>query len=140
MLLASACAAAAVALPASPEAWRKAAQADIEAGVQVTRENHPGMHDQENPGFARNLEAARLHGLALAAQVRDAAGYLAAVQGFNTRIGDGHAGMAVQLDAAALPRSRWPGFVTVWRGNALYVHSSAEGQLAPGCKLIGCVG
>lgn len=140
MLLASACAAAAVALPASPEAWRKAAQADIEAGVQVTRENHPGMHDQENPGFARNLEAARLHGLALAAQVRDAAGYLAAVQGFNTRIGDGHAGMAVQLDAAALPRSRWPGFVTVWRGNALYVHSSAEGQLAPGSKLIGCDG
>jgi hypothetical protein len=135
----TACAAAPV-LPANPAAWRAAAEADIDAAVQVTRENHPGAYDPANPAFLPRLEDARRHGLALAAQVRDAAGYLAAVQGFNTRIGDGHAGMRVMLDAAALPPDRWPGFVTVWRGDALYVFAARAGGPPPGSRLLGCDG
>ena len=95
-LIGGACAAAPV-LPASPHAWRAAAQADIEAAVQVTRENHPGAVDPHNPAFLANLEAARRHGLALAARVVDAPGYVAAIQGFNVRIGDGHAGLCSRL-------------------------------------------
>jgi hypothetical protein len=132
--------AAAPVLPDSPEGWRAAAQADIEAAVQVTRENHPGARDPHNPGFLAKLDAARRHGLALAAKVNDAAGYSAAVEGFNVRIGDGHAGIRVSIDKSARPPTRWPGFITVWRGEALYVHSSQDGQLAVGSKLLGCDG
>ena len=127
-------------LPTSPAAWRAAAQADIDEAVRVTRENHPGAHDPHNPGFAANLEAARRHGLALAAQVVDAPGYVAAVEGFTARIGDGHAGMRPLVDAAALPAPRWPGFVTVWRGDALYVWAAHPGGPAAGSKLLGCDG
>ena len=127
-------------LPASPEAWRAAAQADIEAAVQVTRDNHPGMHDPYNPSFPARLDEARRHGLALAARVEDAAGYVAAVEGFNTSIGDGHAGMRVMIDKAALPAPRWPGFVTVWRRDGLYVFASGSGQPAVGSRLLGCDG
>ena len=137
------CASGAVAapvLPATPDAWRAAARADIEAAVQVTRDNHPGPLDPHNPGFGANLEAARRHGLALADQVVDAAGYVAAVQGFNVRIKDGHAGMFPRLDAFGTAPQRWPGFVTVWRGDGLYVHSSQPGQPAVGSKLRACDG
>ena len=132
--------AAAPALPDSPQAWRAAAQADIEAAVQVTRENHPGARDPHNPRFLANLDAARLHGLALAAKVNDAAGYTAAVEGFNVRIGDGHAGIRARIDKSARPPMRWPGFITVWRGDALYVHSSQAPEVAVGSKLLGCDG
>jgi hypothetical protein len=128
------------ALPASPAAWRAAAQADIEEAVRVTRENHPGAHDPHNPAFAANLEAARRHGLALAARVADAPGYVAAVEGFTARIGDGHAGMRVMIDAAALPPPGWPGFTAVWRGDGLYVWASHAGEPAAGSKLLGCDG
>ena len=136
---AGACAAAPV-LPASPAAWRAAARADIEAAVQVTRENHPGAHDPANPSFPARLDEARRRGLALADGVKDAAGYAAAVEGFTAAIGDGHAGMRVLLDPAALPAPRWPGFVTVWRGDALYVYAAQPGGPAAGSRLLDCDG
>lgn len=138
--LAAPCAAAPVTLPATPAQWRAAAATDIEAAVQITRENHPGALDPHNPAFSTKLEAARRHGLALAAKVGDAAGYVAAVNGFNARIGDGHAGMRVLVDEKALPPSRWPGFVTAWRGEALYVYASLAGQPPAGSRLLGCDG
>lgn len=138
--LAAAAPMAAAELPATPAAWRAAAGADIEAAVQVTRANHPGMHDPRNPAFLAHLEAAHRHGLQLASQVKDMAGYVAAVDGFNTRIGDGHAGLAVRIDKALLPKPRWPGFVAVWRGDGLYVHTATAGQPAPGSKLLACDG
>ena len=138
--LAAAPAAPAVDLPTTPEGWRAAAEADIEAAVQVTRENHPGPFDPQNPGFSANLEAARRHGLALAGKVADASGYVAAVAAFNVRIRDGHAGMFSKLDPSLFPPERWPGFVTVWRGDGLYVHASGPGLPAVGSKLLGCDG
>lgn len=128
------------ALPDVPAAWRAAAQADIEAAVHITRANHPGARDPDNPGFLRHLDQARHHGLSLAARVGDLAGYVAAVQGFNTRIQDGHAGLTVRIDKSALPKRRWPGFVTVWRGDGLYVYQAEPGQPAVGSKLLACDG
>ena len=139
-LLGNAAAAAPAILPTTPEGWRAAAQADIDSAVRITRENHPGMLDPHNQGFAANLEAARRHGLALAEKVLDASGYNAAVLGFNARIKDGHAGMFPRLDKSSMPPLRWPGFVTVWRGDGLYVHSAQPGQPAVGSKLRSCDG
>ncbi len=127
-------------LPTTAAAWRAAAMADIEAAVQITRAHHPGAHDPGNPGFLHKLDEARQHGLALAARVNDMAGYVAAVEGFNVRIGDGHAGLAVRIPKAALPRPRWPGFVTVWRGDGLYVHNADAGWPAVGGKIVSCDG
>jgi hypothetical protein len=126
--------------PTSPEGWRAAARADIETAVQITRDNHPGPVDPHNPGFSANLEAARTHALALADRIGDAAGYSAVLQGFNARIKDGHAGMFPRLDKSTLQPMRWPGFVTVWRGDGLYVHTSGPGRPAPGSKLRSCDG
>jgi hypothetical protein len=145
MLSVSCCAASAAGAtsaswPVSPEGWRAAARADIETAVQITRDNHPGPVDPHNPGFSANLDAARTHALALADKVVDAAGYAAALQGFNARIKDGHAGMIPRLERSSAPTPRWPGFVTVWRGDALYVHSSQPGQPPVGSKLLSCDG
>lgn len=140
MAVASAHAAPPAALPSSAAAWRAAAAADVEAAVQVTREHHPGVHDPNNPAFLANLDAARRHGLQLAAQVEDMAGYVAAVDGFNARIGDGHAGLAVRIDKTLLPKPRWPGFVTVWRGDGLYLHPAASGAAPAGARLLACDG
>lgn len=142
-LVHGAAASAPAALPTTPEGWRAAAQADIESAVQIMRDNHPGMFDPHNPDFAANLDTARRHGLTLAAQVRDAAGYSAAVMGFNARITDGHAGMLSRLDTSARPPLRWPGFLTVWRGDGLYVHmvdNSRPDLPAVGSRLRECDG
>jgi Peptidase family S41 len=127
-------------LPQTPPQWRNAAVRDIQAGYKITVENHPGTFDRTNPGFLKNLKAAKLDGLKLAVKVQDAPGYAAALQAFSTRIHDGHAGMVAKLDSASLPPERWPGFVTVWRGDALYVAAADSGQPAIGAKVTSCDG
>ena len=128
------------AVPQTPAAWRQAAVQDIEEAVRITLANHPGAHDPANPQFRANLENARQQGLALAARVDSAAGYLAALQRFNVTIGDGHAGVAADLDPALLPVVRWPGFVTAWRGNGLYVVAAEEGGPPAGARAESCDG
>ena len=113
---------------------------DIEAGYQLTRENHPGTFDPANPGFLSELDAARAAGLALAAKVRDAAGYEAAIYRFSARIGDGHAGMYTELPTGLVPATRWPGFIAAWRGDALYVYGSEPGGPPAGSRLESCDG
>jgi hypothetical protein len=127
-------------VPQTPEAWRQAAVQDIEEAVRITLANHPGAHDPANPRFRANLEDARQQGLALAARVDSAAGYRAALQRFNVTIGDGHAGFAADLDPALLPVVRWPGFVTTWRGDGLYVAAAEEGGPPAGARVESCDG
>ena len=124
--------------PQTPAQWRQAAIADIEAAYQITLHNHPGTHDPANPAFAANLANARLAGLALAAKVRDGAGYLAALQRFNTQIHDGHAGVVVR-QTVKIPL-RWPGFVAAWRGDGLLVSASEPGGPPSGARIEQCDG
>lgn len=135
LLSAAACAAD---LPQTPEQWRQAAIADIQAGYQITLENHPGVYDPANPSFAGRLTQARERGLALAAQVRDAGGYVAAVQMFNTQIHDGHAGVVPEQSTRTPWRS--PGFLTAWRGDGLYVAASEDGGPPVGARVDDCDG
>jgi hypothetical protein len=128
------------AVPQTPDAWRRAAVQDIEEAVRITLANHPGAHDPANPRFRANVEDARQQGLALAARVDSAAGYRAALQRFNVAIGDGHAGLYANLDAATLPVARWPGFVTAWRGTGLYVVAAEDGGPPAGARVDSCDG
>jgi hypothetical protein len=129
--------------PAAPQtsaAWQRAAVQDINAAYRITLDNHPGAQDAANPGFQKHLAQARRQGLALAARVGNSAGYVAALQAFDAGIHDGHAGVFITLDAGATPPGRWPGFVTVWRGDALYVHDSLPGGPVVGARVLGCDG
>lgn len=126
-------------LPATAEGWKEAAGRDIEAGYAMTVENHPGIWDPHNPAFRGDLKAARDFGLSLADRVSDAPSYSAAVQGFNSRIHDGHAGMIIHLDGKQVAE-RWPGFITAWRGDSLYVYASVAGGPAAGAKVVACDG
>ncbi|WP_338766505.1 S41 family peptidase [Massilia sp. METH4] len=138
--LAATCAAATAQVPpATPAGWQAAATRDIVAAYDITLANHAGVLDPHNPGFSASLKAARDHGLALAARVTDAHGYVAAVQGFTARIQDGHAGMRFKMDGSALAPHRWPGFVAAWRGD-LYVHSAEEGAARQGERIVSCDG
>lgn len=125
-------------LPQTPEQWQRAASADIETAYQITLDNHPGTYDPANPGFATRLGEARKAGLQLAAQVRDGAGYQAALLRFNTVIHDGHAGVAFTMPPAV--EWRWPGFVAAWRGDSMYVYATVPGGPAAGSRIDACDG
>lgn len=127
-------------LPTTAEAWSRVAQEDIRAAAQITRENHPGMHDPLNPQFKHLLERAQTNGLGLARDVRDAAGYVAAIRYFSNTLQDGHAGAYPTIDASALPKAKWPGFVAVWRGDKLFVYNAQEGGPKPGAEITRCDG
>jgi hypothetical protein len=133
-------AAAAAPAPATAAEWRRAALTDIDAAYQLTLENHPGVYDSNNPDFKGNLASARRDALALAGRVTDAHGYSAALQRFDAGFHDGHAGVQAQLDAHLRQRPRWPGFVTAWRRDALYVVGSAAGGPAAGARVNSCDG
>ncbi|MFZ6741988.1 S41 family peptidase [Undibacterium sp. JH2W] len=125
-------------LPATPAAWVDAFKKDLDLAYQETLENHPGTHDPRNPDFRKNLETARSNALALAEQIKDAAGYQAAFNRFNVSLHDGHAGAQATLPPNLAPGLRWPGFMTVWRGDSLYVYASENAQPAVGAKLLSC--
>lgn len=122
----------------SAEQWRQAAVGDIEGAYLITLDDHPGVYDPANPAFAGNLEQAREGGLALAAKVRDGAGYAAALQHFNALLGDGRAGVVLKDMPPATPR--WPGFISVWRGENMFVVSTTPGGPAVGARIADCDG
>jgi hypothetical protein len=124
----------------TPPNWSALASADVEAAYKETRENHAGMYDPANPGFAKLLEQARIEGLKLAKRSRSAAGFEASLTRFRAILGDGHAGAYAALPEQFRPKIRWPGFVAAWRGDAMYVYKSAEGGPTAGAQIISCDG
>jgi hypothetical protein len=129
-----------IALPTTPQAWSQAAINDVKAASQITAENHPGFVDPANPAFKGLLTQAERNGLELAARVTDASGYVAAIRRFSNTLQDGHAGAFPTIDSADLPKSRWPGFVVVWRGNEALVYNSVAGGPARGARIMDCDG
>jgi hypothetical protein len=127
-------------LPTTPEAWAQAAQNDIRAAAQITRDNHPGYVDPANPQFKTLVATAEANGLHLARQVRTAPGYVAALRRFSNTLQDGHAGAFPTLDSSLVPKPKWPGFVAVWRGDAMLVYKSLEGGPPTGARITRCDG
>jgi hypothetical protein len=127
-------------LPATPEAWSSVAQEDIRQAALITQENHPGYVDPRNPQFKTLLAQAERNGLLLARDVTNAAGYVGALRRFSNTLQDGHAGAYPTLDNAALPKTKWPGFVAVWRGNGAFVYNSQAGGPARGAQIMACDG
>ncbi len=128
-------------VPATPSQWAAAAERDVDAAHDLLRDNHPGMVDPANPGFARQLAHARAIGRALARRVRTPMGYDAAIAAFGNALQDGHAGAFATLPAALRPARRWPGFVPAWRGDRLVVQFSDDPVAVPrGATIASCDG
>ncbi len=126
--------------PSQPADWQTAATKDIEAAYQKTVDNHPGMVDPLNPNFPKLLDMARAKGLEFAAKATSAAAYEASIRVFNAAINDGHAGASPRVPEALKAPTFWPGFMTAWRGETLYVFRSLVAEAAAGDKVISCDG
>ena len=122
--------------PTTPQAWSMAAKRDIELTYQIYLANHPGVFNTEDPQFAVRLAVARKNALTLAAQVKDAGGFSAAIDRFSAGLRDGHA--LAYMDVAQSAADRWPGFVAAWRGEGLYVYASTLPEIKAGDEILAC--
>ena len=96
------------------------------------------MFDPLNPGFPAQLARAREHALTFAERVDNAEGHMRALALFSAGLNDGHARVFASYSGTSAPL--WPGFTTVWRGEALHILTPAEGGAPRGSVLLSCDG
>lgn len=124
--------------PSTPGEWRVAAREDVEAAYAIFASRHPGMFDPRNRSFPDQLRRARDTALAFTEQARDAEGHMRALALFSAGLGDGHA--RVQAAYSGTGELLWPGFSTVWRGDALRIRDPVQGGPPTGSVLLACDG
>jgi hypothetical protein len=127
-------------LPVTANDWALAAKQDIAAAYQLTADNHPGMANPLDPDFPALLQQAQKNAMALLPFVNSAMAYEAAIARFSATLQDGHAGAFASLPDELRPKRRWPGFIAVWRGDALWVYHSAVPALSKGMQIVACDG
>lgn len=140
--------AASAAPPAKPdyarwtgEQWRQAAYYDVLFAYQQYVANHPGMYDLANPGFPATLAKARSAGLGAANVVTDRLSYDRALSAFSSVLSDGHAVLYVADNGVREDTPRyWPGFVALWRGDALKVVPRDKASDLAGATIVACEG
>lgn len=123
--------------PTTKAQWRSITERDINAAYSITAQNHPGMFDANNAAFPDLLKQAKAEALTLSAQASGPQVHAAAIARFSTVLQDGHAGAFSSVDR---PARRWPGFRTVWRGDALNVYYSESNNISKGDVISQCDG
>lgn len=129
-----------IAVPTTAQGWADAARQDITAAYQLTADNHPGMANPQDTSFPVLLQQAKKNAMALLPFVNSAMAYEAAIARFSTTLQDGHAGAFASLPDELRPKRRWPGFIAVWRGDALWVYHSAVSEIMKGMQIVACDG
>lgn len=125
----------------APRDWSATLAADVEAMAQALEDTHPGMYDPRNPGFRPQAEAMLAQARMRAQDTTDAGGWWWALRGLVAGFDDGHVQIGL-VPSGGMP-SRWPGFLTVYRGEDQVVASrDAADETAPplGARLIACDG
>lgn len=122
--------------------WSETLRRDATALHEIVIDSHPGAHDSRNPDFRARADA----GLALALQradmTTDAGGWWWAMRILVASFDDGH----VQLSQPSQPSgfsTRWPGFLTIYRGEDQVVATRDEtdpGAPPMGARLVDCDG
>ena len=110
---------------------------DIIAAVAILRAHHPGMFNPYDPGFSGKIEGAKRRALHAAKRVRTKADRQFAIAEINRTLADEHAFVQTSFDGSG---GQWPGFETVWRGDALYVSYLAGEGPPVGSRLLSCDG
>jgi hypothetical protein len=124
--------------PADPR-WSGATIGDVEAAYRLLRDNHPGaaseLHDVD---FQQRLNSAHALALKRARAVSSYQGYLFALAGFATDMGDKHIWSRPTF-VVNLPR--WAGIIVSKRGDAWIVTDTESDQSTIlGASLISCDG
>jgi hypothetical protein len=111
---------------------------DVEGIFNILTENHPGMVDADNPGFAKTLERARRAALARTPRVSTPAAAQFSLMGMIVTIGDAHT--SVGRSGSVPPIQRWPGWQVGWRGEAPVVSGTRPGASIAGARVLDCDG
>ena len=127
-------------LPQTPEAWRAAAEADLEALRMYLREDTPVAVDTENPRMQRWFDRGYREARQRVRRVTDQPSYFYALAPYTNGFQDPH--LSLQ-PVAPIATARWPGFITTARGDDTIVASNdgADGP-APeiGARVVSCDG
>lgn len=127
---------------AAPRDWSATLRQDATALHAIIIDSHPGVHDSLNPEFRARVDAGLAVALRRAESATDAGGWWWAMRAFAAGFDDGHVQLALTNQSGGFP-TRWPGFLTVYRGadQVVAARDEADATLPPiGARLIDCDG
>jgi hypothetical protein len=125
-----------------PRDWSATLVQDATGLHDIIVDSHPGVHDALNPGFRPRLEQGLTVALDRAKTTTDAGGWWWALRAYVASFEDGHVQIGMTQDGFNF-QTRWPGFLTVYRGADQVVADRDEADAATpplGAKLIDCDG
>lgn len=126
--------------PTTPQAWRAAAESDLEALRMYIREDTPVAADAENPRMQSWLDRGYREARRRARRAVDQPSYFYALAAYTNGFQDPHLSLSAVVPIAT---ARWPGFITTARGDDTIVASNygAEGPVPEnGARLVSCDG
>lgn len=141
----------AVAQTAAPEAgwmtaqrdWGQALRADATAIHDAIIDSHPGVYDEQNPGFRAQVDRGLVEAETRAATTTDAGGWWWALRAYVATFDDGHVQLGLSDQQGSGFPTRWPGFLTAYRNGQAVVATAVEDEagLPPvGARLQDCDG
>lgn len=125
-------------LPQTPEAWRAAAESDLEALRVYLHEDTPVAIDTENPRMQRWFERGYREARQRVRRVTDQPSYFYALAPYANGFQDPHLSLS---PVVPLSVARWPGFIATARGDdTIVAHSEGEGVPVEGARIVSCDG
>lgn len=127
------------ALPQTPQAWRAAAESDLEALRTYLREDTPVAIDTENPRMQRWFDRGYREARQRARRATDQPSYFYALAAYTNGFQDPH--LSLQ-PVTPITTARWPGFIATARGDDTIVASTEGGDtsIPEGVRIISCDG
>ena len=125
-----------------PRDWSATLVQDATGLHAVMIDSHPGVHDPLNPGFRARLDQGLATALERAKTTTDRGGWWWAMRAYVASFEDGHVQIGLTQRDFGFP-TRWPGFLTVYRGADQVVADRDESDAAVpplGARLIDCDG
>ena len=123
-----------------PRDWSATLVQDTTALHAIMIDSHPGVHDPLNPAFRARLDQGLATALERARTTTDAGGWWWALRAYVASFEDGHVQISMTQRDFGFP-TRWPGFLTVYRGADEVVADRDDADAPPlGARLIDCDG
>lgn len=123
-----------------PRDWSATLVQDATALHDIMVDSHPGTHDPLNPEFRARLDQGLAAALERAKTTTDVGGWWWALRAYVASFQDGHVQIGMTQRDFGFP-TRWPGFLTVYRGADQVVASRDDADAPPlGARLIDCDG
>lgn len=126
----------------APRDWSATLRQDATALHAVVIDSHPGVHDGLNPEFRARADAGLTLALRRAETTTDVGGWWWAMRAFVASFDDGHVQMSLVDQTSGFP-TRWPGFLTTYRGADQIVAAGDDTDAAippAGARLVDCDG